>query len=306
MAKRPTKNGFTLIEVTFALAFLSVLLMTIAALTIHITSIYQKGLAIKAVTSTGRGLIDEFSRTVASSYDGDIESLCGSKYPSNANAAKDDCIADGARLFINQTYSKTLEINGSNRTVPIGGAFCTGRYSYLWNSGYVLKDTTQPRLTFVPWDQAHNGEPFRLLKIADANYWICEQKLSDNRYIIGSNDDSTLDDDAESDDADDVTESSIDYSFKLSTSDFEEVLAGSEDNLSLYRLDIFKPTNFAVSSRSFYSGTFILGTIQGGIDITSTGDYCTSPATVDLNTDFNYCAINKFNFAIRATGGTRQ
>lgn len=302
MAKQSTKNGFTIIEVTFALAFLSVLLMTIAALTVHITSIYQKGLAIKAVTSTGRELIDEFSRTVSSSYSGDIAALCDSKYPSNTGA-KNSCIADGARLFVNQTYTESLEINGTNRTVPIGGVFCTGRYSYLWNSGYALQADNRPRLTSVSWDNTAN-EPFRLLKVADANYQICQQKLSNGQYAIGSSDGPVAGDD-DSDD-DDASESRIDYFFTLPTTDFEEVLTGSEDNLSLYRLDIFKPTNFTASARSFYSGTFILGTIQGGIDITSAGDYCTSNATVDLNTDFNYCAINKFNFAIRATGGTRQ
>ena len=56
----------------------------------------------------------------------------------------------------------------------------------------------------------------------------------------------------------------------------------------------------------FFSGTFILATIRGGVNIQSNGDFCTGDKEVDgdefnLN-NFDYCAVNKFNFSARATG----
>lgn len=61
--------------------------------------------------------------------------------------------------------------------------------------------------------------------------------------------------------------------------------------------------------------SFILATMRGGVDIMRSGDYC-SPHMIDeitgesddsgniltLGAEFNYCAINKFNFAARTAG----
>ena len=60
------------------------------------------------------------------------------------------------------------------------------------------------------------------------------------------------------------------------------------------------------------SGTFILGTERGNINIERSGDYCdvnhldqdqeTTTALLDLGSEFTYCSINKFNFAARTAG----
>ena len=49
-----TKKGFTLVELSLAIVFISILLLTIGFLTVHITSVYQKGLAMKAVNATAK------------------------------------------------------------------------------------------------------------------------------------------------------------------------------------------------------------------------------------------------------------
>ena len=54
-------RGFTIIELMLAMAFLGTMLLGIATLIIRITNIYQKGLALRAVNSTGREII---SRTL--------------------------------------------------------------------------------------------------------------------------------------------------------------------------------------------------------------------------------------------------
>jgi hypothetical protein len=54
-----------------------------------------------------------------------------------------------------------------------------------------------------------------------------------------------------------------------------------------------------------------LATYRGGVNIKSNGDFCEGSddengyrdSEITLN-DFDYCAVNKFNFSSRATGET--
>ena len=62
------------------------------------------------------------------------------------------------------------------------------------------------------------------------------------------------------------------------------------------------PATNDLGKASFYSVSFILGTVQGGINVMSSGNFCKAPEEDDSN--FDYCAINKFNFAAQATGGS--
>lgn len=293
--------GFTIIEVTFALAFLSVLLITIAFLTIHITSIYQKGLSITAISSTGRELIDDFSRSISSGTSVDAAALCNGL----SGEAVTRCKSDNGRNFVYQVRYASPDNLGINlrrdnaSTIPVSGVFCSGNYSYLWNSGYVLNDANAQAKEYSAILDGYNDDrgtpkPFRLLKIADINRSLCAAHLPNDSSSY------TYDNSV-------ATNAPPNRTYSSSTlGSIEEVLGNSEDNLALYALDIFEPTTHSISRNSFYSGTFILATVQGGIDITSQGDYCSNAASLDLNTDFNYCAINKFNFAMRATGDNQS
>ena len=51
MQKKGTKKGFTLIELSFAILFISVLLITLTLIASEIIAIYRKGYAIKTVNS---------------------------------------------------------------------------------------------------------------------------------------------------------------------------------------------------------------------------------------------------------------
>ena len=307
--KQPNnRRGFTIVEVTLAMTFLSVLLITVAFLTIHVTSIYQKGLSIKAITSTGRELIDEFSRSISSSAGIEAEAYCSGFTDARAQEA---CYSDHGRSFIYQVRYATVTENSETNPfkvafsrsnaerIPVSGIFCSGRYSYLWNSGYVLNDSNPDAKQYSAILERGEGsekttyENFRLLKIVDVGRSLCAAHLSD----LGSY---QYDNVIASTASDNRTYSAV----NIGT--IEEVLTNSEDNLALYSLDIFEPTTHAITKHSFYSGTFILATVQGGIDITAQGDYCTEDPTLNFDTDFNYCAINKFNFAMRATGETKS
>ena len=42
--------------------------------------------------------------------------------------------------------------------------------------------------------------------------------------------------------------------------------------------------------------------MQGGINVTAAGNFCAAPNDYGNDQNFDYCSINKFNFAARATG----
>ena len=50
-----TQSGFTMVELSITLAFLALLLISIAVITTNIIAIYQKGMTLKAVNSVGLG-----------------------------------------------------------------------------------------------------------------------------------------------------------------------------------------------------------------------------------------------------------
>ena len=292
-----TRKGFTLIELSIALVFLAILLITIAILTMNIIAIYQKGLSIKAITSTGRELIDDFSRAIAASPSKNTTYLCDTL---TSDAAKTECQNDKAYKFIyQQETANGITISGKVvGALPVRGVFCTGRYSYVWNTGYTFptrlygsNNDTHGTLRYkIEGDNTTHTWPnstdhkttYRLLKIEDQDRALCAAHINLDTYGI---------------------ESKRDYNITSTPlpSEPEELLAPSEDNLAIYDFRMFPPSQHRTTMHSFFSGTFILATIAGGVDITGAGDYCTE-APAGLSTDFSYCAINKFNFAMRAIG----
>ncbi len=297
--KNQCKKGFTIVEVSLALIFVAIILITIAWLTIHITSVYEKGLAMKAVNSTGKEIIDDFSRAISTSPARTVESLCGSKYnPETRPTAYNNCVSDNARKFSYIQHYGNVVIKGQVKQVPTNGAFCTGRYSYVWNTAYVLNDTSKTggiynKEEYQPLQDykatvnfSDNKNNFRLLKVSDYNRELCTQHLLDDFYYY---------------DFDNSIAKTNQYILTGTPDMSIDLLSNSQNNLALYDMTIFKPTVHKVTSAAFYSGTFILATLRGGININATGEFCSDPPD-NLDTDFAYCAINKFNFAMRAAG----
>ena len=316
-----TKKGFTIIELTLSMAFIGVLLVTIAIISTNVIAIYQKGLSIRSVNSVGKELVDEFSRAVAAAPTKSIASLCYSRYP--AGQARNDCVNDNAQKLIFQEnhYSGTINlvsdssIKSADTTVenpPTHGAFCTGRYSYIWNTGYVLNPSygltnsaalirfknTDNGVTYnIPNDRSDTNNLIRLIRLNDQERTVCANNLNDNSYSLKEDNVYNLGDYHVSSD---IADAAISGNWLIYTG-IPELLDSAEDNLALYDFQVFPPEQHHLTFHSFYSGTFILATLQGSVNITSTGEYCTEIPS-NLSTDFAYCAINKFNFAMRATG----
>ena len=72
------------------------------------------------------------------------------------------------------------------------------------------------------------------------------------------------------------------------------------NDLVLYDFYMTKPAFSITRQNLFFAGSFILGTKRGGINIKTAGNSCKPPS--DEYSDLEYCAINKFNFAVQAGG----
>ena len=286
------RKGFTIVELTLAMAFVGILLISIAVLVIRVTAIYQHGLAIRAVSSGGRQLIDDLSRSISASPIVDVAYIPSRDDEITANITKKQ-----ERFTYKYYFQKTvsdselgLDLKGSS--VPVAGAFCTGLYTYIWNTAYAINSYKPDGVgSFKGFTYTYSGgtlpdaenPPFRLIRIPDSERSICiSQRLEDGK----------------------IKESTSSFVAPSNQGDPVELLPAVEDDLALYDFRAFPASTSRITGHIFYSNTFILATLKGGVDITRKGDYCTVDGDT-LGTDFNYCSINKFNFAMRATGELR-
>lgn len=254
-----------MVELMLAMGFLSALLVTISLLVIQITGIYQKGLSLRAVNSQGRQLIDEFMRAASGSSREDL----------GAYGSIDDAYESGL-YFVSSMGNHDTNGDGVDESVQMNGVFCTGMYSYVWNTKYAFEDHPDRRLRV-------NGRAYKLVRVRDASNEAC-MRANDNSGDGYPNRETWL-----FEGADDNVIQPI------------ELINSDESDLILYDFMMFPATWSRSSEQVLYSATFILATIRGGVNINGNGDYCQG-TTLGLTTDFNYCAVNKFNFAMRSTG----
>ncbi|MCL2094588.1 prepilin-type N-terminal cleavage/methylation domain-containing protein [Candidatus Saccharibacteria bacterium] len=151
-----------------------------------------------------------------------------------------------------------------------GGVFCTGSYSYVWKHARRLRgDLGNPN-----GGMSVNGiTNFRLLKARDAGRDMCNPALG----------------------------------MALVTPTGEppqEVISAAEIDLALYDFRVFVPRSNTTIGQSFYTVSFVLGTLRGtNLEGGRVGREACVPPALELGFDFDYCAVNRFNFAVRAAGG---
>lgn len=105
------KRGFTLVELTLVMAFMSILLLAILYLTLHAGKLYTKGLTNKAMNQLSRDVTDLMKRDFSST---------------------------SAALV-----SAPGELGSGDLK---SGRICTGTVSYVWNTGPLL-NSTSPKIT---------------------------------------------------------------------------------------------------------------------------------------------------------------
>lgn len=314
MRIRSYRDGFTLIEISLSLVFVTILALAITLIISNTIGAYQRGLILNQVNTLGMSLVDDFRLALQNSSGKTLTSTCAIVYKNPVERA--NCEADEAFNFVSVTKYTTVKVKKRASTyntyshIPIYGAFCTGSYSYIWNSGYFDspdaefsgKSDSWARLTYKKADGSvetiGNDEPFKLLKVRDTTRAVCVAAINPNY-------DSTETESRKYA----IPDGGISYTFDISKIgdgmllEAPEYLISSntEGNLTLYELLIVRPALSTEDNSLFYSGSFILGTVGGGIDIMANGKTCATPNDYEIE-NFDYCAINKFNFAVQASG----
>lgn len=275
------KKGFTIIEITLAMTFLAILMVSIATLIMRITNIYQKGLAMRAINATGTEIIEDITRTVgAASYLVDIHSqdaeLGGNGVMEYNNNYK---------LVEKYYYDYTVyneNHNGKNFNVQYFGVLCTGDYSYIWNTARALDpDFTAKNFITV------NGEKVKMVRVYDREQTQCNKDKNGSVVNLAKR-------------------KRLPVAINVSEDNVVELINNDEMDLALYEFNVTPATQSAITRQSFISANFILATRQGGININANGDFCRGEDNEFKDeyegTMFNYCAVNKFSFSAR-TGG---
>lgn len=143
------------------------------------------------------------------------------------------------------------------------GAVCLGGVSYVWNSGQKLAGSGA--VTYSGGDR--NGQTVRLAKVNDPNRTVCSEGVS-----------------------------------TVTTSQSVELLGEGDRNLAVQAFDINQLQ--VTSNQSLYQVDFTIGTNDRSAlaNDGSVADVACRPPS-DLSSDLGYCAVNRFNFLVRAGGG---
>lgn len=307
------------------MVFIGILSVSVVLIINNTVAAYRRGMTLNHINTVGMDMVDELRAAVQNASSRSISADCEIYYRDNQKALT-ACRNDGGYKFV--TVAKNfdqVEIGNDSKTtltdIPAWGAFCTGTYSYIWNSGYfintsdtnrVVRGADKATLTYkykgtvktiygstkdgLAYSNDEGISPFRILKVYDDRRAVCVSTVrpySGGRY---------------NDEYSSATVASFGGNFNISEGypelneePVELILADEYSDLVVYDLAVQRPVESSTQKNSFYAVSFILGTIRGGIDITAKGKSCETPENyVDGN--FDYCAINKFNFAVQASG----
>ena len=139
------KKGFTIVELMLAMTAVSLLMVSIAVLTIFIKNIMVRGNTYRELNSASRAINDSFSRSFSSIT---LKNWKGGQGPGD----------DGQAYFI-----KT----------PRGGAFCTGSFSYLWNDDSALAENSTSRVPVRYSGTDEEDKSIRMVKVVDNSMYYC-------------------------------------------------------------------------------------------------------------------------------------
>jgi len=275
------RAGFTIIEMMLAMTFVSILMVLVAILVINMTDIFTKGVTIRDLNSTGRLVMDDIVRAIAASP------------PLNT--------ADRQSYFV-QT--------------PNGGRFCTGVYSYIWNQ-VVIGPNGVPRI-FGSADSDHGANRFGKITPSGAYVELSQQEIIDHELLTPLRFVKVSDFGRQycgvpgtaawrpyvivEDQRHNPDEFITDHSVGTMIGRPLELLGTSETDLAIADFVVFNPSVSRTAGQVFYSVSFVLSTVRG---VTGATDGAITPVTCQppaiSQTEFNYCAINKFNVAMRTS-----
>ena len=259
------RQGFTIIELSIAMTFVSLLMIAIAILVVNMTNLYTKGVTIRDLNSVGGMIIDDFVRSIAASP----------PMPLLENLEDSNSVSEWGAFYREQT--------GPGEEV-IGGRFCTGLYSYIWNTATLDGGSEFVVATANRFAEPYADEELRLVKVTDRDRDYCK-----------------------STDEDPLMSPTHPVAATTGSDRTMVLLNDNETGLVLYDFQLFRPNQSTANRQIMYSLSFVLGTLRGidsngGSVVTPSNMTCQTPA--DIGSEFNYCAINKFNISMRTTSNT--
>lgn len=156
MSKR--SDGFTLIELTLAITFFSILLMSILTLTISAGRLYIKGDTNKTINQAGRDFADTVRR---------------------------DLLATGMG-----TITPTITIGDGASTLS-SGRICLGTVTYLWNTADLLNSETPAANNAKVRMGSATGKPIKFVRIVRPLQSYCQLSGSGYPMTIPSTESAT-------------------------------------------------------------------------------------------------------------------
>lgn len=142
---RKLEKGFTLIELLLAMAFISILLLTIALTIVQIGTIYNSGTVARDVNQTSRAVSSQFEQSI--------------------KANGEFSLTEADHQYVSKDW---------------GGRLCIGGYSYVWNYASALNPTNlnSNRNKYVSGTNTGNATntEISLAKIVDAGATYCTPK----------------------------------------------------------------------------------------------------------------------------------
>jgi len=134
------QQGFTIIELTLAMTFISFLLLGIALTIIQISAIYNSGVTTKEINQLSRGINDDLNRNIPSA----------------------------GSLTLASDY-----VLIPNATNPVGGRLCLGSYSYIWNYAKTAPGTAGFTMYTAAPDGRKPADQIRLIRVPDPGALYC-------------------------------------------------------------------------------------------------------------------------------------
>jgi Tfp pilus assembly protein PilE len=328
-SKLDVKSGFTMVELSLSLVFIAILSISVVLVMASAISSYRRSITLSKVESVGSNLVRDIKASIQSSSANSLDLLC---YDAFSDSVRTACVNDGGRNFSFVTRYANVKIKESNielGQVPVFGAMCTGSYTYVWNSGYFfdpsysIVDNDAPvqsaSLTYMQDGVTKKISNFKLVKIKDENRKVCESAMRydkqstdnpplENRYTIAGPGVSGIDSEFNMAIMAATSENPVRYLQNDNDNDNDAGDGGNElkdtNNLAIYDMSISVAEQSGMSRSAYNYGSFILGTVQGGININASGNLCAAPEGYNKSVEnIDYCAINKFNFAALAAGG---
>ena len=184
------KRGFTLIELSLAVVFVSILSITIALMITDSVRSYRRGMVLNQINTVGMDLTDDIRAAIQNSPSQSVANECATIYEDATTVTS--CESDGAAKLVMFVNSSNVTLNGKQieGKVPVSGAVCFGNYTYMWNSGYFFSDeaevtgnySSKLKLKYKLSDGSiGERDDYRLLKVKDELREVC-RIAAGNKY----------------------------------------------------------------------------------------------------------------------------